>query len=51
MFIIRILFSSLKNHGVELEADEMFDMGAETFRLPTEEKMKFSFGDGVRSAG
>ena len=36
---------SLKNHGVEAEADRMFEMGAETMRLPLEEKMKYEQGD------
>ncbi|PSR72308.1 hypothetical protein PHLCEN_2v11802 [Hermanssonia centrifuga] len=31
----------LKNHGVDAEVDEMFEMGAETIGLPFEEKMKF----------
>ena len=36
---------SLKNHGVDEEANEMFNMGAETMALPTEEKKKFEQGD------
>ena len=51
MFITLILISSLKNHGAEREVDDMFDMGAETMHLPAEEKMRFYFGDGGRSAG
>lgn len=37
--------SSLKNHGVDKEVDDMFDMGAETMALPLQEKMKFEQGD------
>lgn len=36
---------SLKNHGVDEEVDGMFDMGAETMRLPLEDKVKFKQGD------
>ncbi|KZV62550.1 Clavaminate synthase-like protein [Peniophora sp. CONT] len=49
-------FWYLKNHGVDAEVDAMFDMGAETMRLPLEEKMKFEQGDegvsfGYKAAG
>ena len=43
--------ASLKNHGVDDEVREMFDMGAETMDLPFEEKMKFEQGDTGNSAG
>lgn len=42
---------SLKNHGVEHEANDMFDMGRETMDLPLEEKMKYEQGDGGSSFG
>ena len=42
---------SLKNHGVDSEADQMFEMGAETMKLPLEEKMKFEQGDSGLSFG
>ena len=42
---VDLLPFSLKNHGVEVEADEMFEMGAETMKLPLEEKMKYEQGD------
>ncbi|EKM58766.1 uncharacterized protein PHACADRAFT_248843 [Phanerochaete carnosa HHB-10118-sp] len=49
-------FWYLRNHGVDEEADSMFEMGAETMRLPMEEKMKFEQGDdgvsfGYKAAG
>lgn len=43
--------ASLKNHGADAEANAMFDMGAETMRLPMEEKMKFEQGDDGVSFG
>ena len=43
--------NSLKNHGVEEEADQMFEMGAESMRLPLEEKMKYEQGDEGMSFG
>lgn len=42
---------SLKNHGVDTEVNEMFDMGAETMNLPMEEKMKYEQGDDGMSFG
>jgi isopenicillin N synthase-like dioxygenase len=36
---------------VDEEANEMFNMGAETMALPMEEKMKFEQGDGGQSFG
>lgn len=42
---------SLKNHGTDAEVDAMFDMDAETMRLPLDEKMKFEQGDGGGSFG
>ena len=36
---------SLKNHGVDAEAERMFVMGAETMSLPLSEKMQFEQGD------
>ncbi|THH21407.1 hypothetical protein EW146_g128 [Bondarzewia mesenterica] len=44
-------FWYLKNHGVNYEVSEMFDMGAETMELPFEEKMKYEQGDEGRSFG
>ncbi|OCH93705.1 Clavaminate synthase-like protein [Obba rivulosa] len=49
-------FWYLKNHGLDTEVNAMFDMGAETMRLPLEEKMKFEQGDegvyfGYKAAG
>ncbi|KAF8990930.1 Clavaminate synthase-like protein [Cyathus striatus] len=44
-------FWYLKNHGVDEEVNEMFNMGAETMALPLEEKMKFEQGDGGMSFG
>ncbi|KAG6899688.1 hypothetical protein C0993_007888 [Termitomyces sp. T159_Od127] len=41
----------LKNHGVDKEVDGMFDMGAETMKLPLEEKLKFEQGDDGMSFG
>ncbi|KAA1474572.1 Clavaminate synthase-like protein [Dentipellis sp. KUC8613] len=38
-------FWYLKNHGVEKEVNDMFDMGAETMALPFDEKMKYEQGD------
>ncbi|KAJ3540348.1 hypothetical protein NM688_g6239 [Phlebia brevispora] len=38
-------FWYLKNHGVDKEVDDMFEMGAETMRLPLDEKMRFEQGD------
>jgi isopenicillin N synthase-like dioxygenase len=42
---------SLKNHGVDHEVNEMFDMGAETMAIPTDEKMKFEQGNDGMSFG
>ncbi|PSR76517.1 hypothetical protein PHLCEN_2v8420 [Hermanssonia centrifuga] len=36
----------LKNHGVDAEVDNMFEAGAETMRLPLEEKMQYTQGEG-----
>ncbi|KAI0751908.1 Clavaminate synthase-like protein [Daedaleopsis nitida] len=44
-------FWYLKNHGVDEEVDGMFEMGAETMRLPLEEKMKYEQGDEGSSFG
>jgi len=44
-------FWYLKNHGVDDEVGEMFDMGAETMSLPLDEKMKFEQGDDGMSFG
>ena len=41
----------MKNHGADAEVDTMFDMGAETMKLPLEEKMKFEQGDSGFSFG
>jgi hypothetical protein len=41
----------LKNHGVDDEVGEMFDMGAETMALPMEEKIRFEQGDDGMSFG
>ena len=45
------LHNSLKNHGAELEVDEMFDLGEEVMGLSLEEKMAYSPGDDGRSFG
>ena len=42
---------SLKNHGVDLDVDQMFEMGAETMRLSMEEKMRYEQGDDGMSFG
>lgn len=42
---------SLKNHGVDYEVNEMFDMGAETMALPLDEKLKFEQGNDGMSFG
>ncbi|KAH9928938.1 Clavaminate synthase-like protein [Fomitopsis serialis] len=44
-------FWYLKNHGVDGDVQEMFDMGAETMALPLEEKMRFEQGDDGMSFG
>ncbi|TBU22663.1 Clavaminate synthase-like protein [Dichomitus squalens] len=44
-------FWYLKNHGVDEDANEMFEMGAETMRLSLEEKMKYEQGDEGSSFG
>ncbi|KAI0778816.1 Clavaminate synthase-like protein [Trametes elegans] len=44
-------FWYLRNHGVEWEADAMFDLGAETLALPLSEKMKYEQGDNGDSFG
>jgi hypothetical protein len=48
--ILSVIFS-LKNHGVDDEVNEMFQMGAETMALPMEEKMKYEQGDAGSSFG
>ncbi|OSD01897.1 Clavaminate synthase-like protein [Trametes coccinea BRFM310] len=44
-------FWYLKNHGVDEEVNQMFEMGAETMNLPLEEKMKYEQGDSGSSFG
>ncbi|KAI0686222.1 Clavaminate synthase-like protein [Earliella scabrosa] len=44
-------FWYLKNHGVNEDVAGMFDMGAETMRLPFDEKMRFEQGDDGWSFG
>jgi len=49
-------FWYLKNHGVDDEINQMFEMAAETMDLPLEEKMKYEQGDlgssfGYKAAG
>lgn len=44
-------YYSLKNHGATEEVDGMFEMGAETMKLPLEEKMKYEQGDDGVSFG
>ncbi|KAF7967846.1 hypothetical protein HWV62_32888 [Athelia sp. TMB] len=44
-------FWYLKNHGVDHEANEMFDMGVETMKAPMSEKMQFEQGDDGMSFG
>ncbi|RPD55163.1 Clavaminate synthase-like protein [Lentinus tigrinus ALCF2SS1-7] len=40
-------FWYLKNHGIDHEVNAMFDLGAQTFALPAEEKVPYSYkGDG-----
>jgi hypothetical protein len=46
-----MVLRSLKNHGVDYEVNEMFAMGAETMRLPLEEKMLHEQGDDGMSFG
>ena len=41
----------MKNHGVDCEVNDMFDMGAETLDLPLEEKMRYEQGDNGDSFG
>ena len=43
--------NSLKNHGVDQDVDQMFEMGAETMRLSMEEKMRYEQGDDGMSFG
>ncbi|KAF7790904.1 hypothetical protein EIP86_001862 [Pleurotus ostreatoroseus] len=44
-------FWYLKNHGADEEVDQMFEMGAETMKLPLAEKMQFEQGDEGMSFG
>ncbi|KAI0346723.1 Clavaminate synthase-like protein [Trametopsis cervina] len=44
-------FWYLKNHGVSVEVDGMFDMGAETLNLPLNEKLPYEQGDNGNSFG
>ncbi|GJE97272.1 clavaminate synthase-like protein [Phanerochaete sordida] len=44
-------FWYLKNHGLDDEAERMFQMGAETMALPLEEKLRFEQGDTGKSFG
>lgn len=44
-------FWYLKNHGADQEANDMFDVGAETLALPLEERLKFEQGDNGQSFG
>lgn len=44
-------FWYLKNHGVDDEVNEMFEMGKETMSLPLEEEMKYEQGDEGSSFG
>ncbi|KAF7348008.1 1-aminocyclopropane-1-carboxylate oxidase [Mycena sanguinolenta] len=44
-------FWYLKNHGADELAEGMFQMAAETMRLPMDEKLKFEQGDGGNSFG
>lgn len=44
-------FWYLKNHGVDDEVNEMFEMGKESMRLSLEEKMKYEQGDEGSSFG
>ncbi|THH20531.1 hypothetical protein EW146_g849 [Bondarzewia mesenterica] len=44
-------FWYLKNHDVDQEAEEMFDMGASTLDLPMSEKMEYEQGDSGSSFG
>ncbi|KAI6157099.1 hypothetical protein BKA82DRAFT_994495 [Pisolithus tinctorius] len=44
-------FWYLKNHGAEHEVKAMFDLGAEMFALPWEDKILYEQGDSGRSFG
>ncbi|KIP07528.1 hypothetical protein PHLGIDRAFT_105488 [Phlebiopsis gigantea 11061_1 CR5-6] len=44
-------FWYLKNHGADVEVQGMLDMGAETMKLPLDEKLKFEQGDDGHSFG
>ncbi|KAI5981656.1 hypothetical protein EDC04DRAFT_1956969 [Pisolithus marmoratus] len=44
-------FWYLKNYDAAKEVQAMFDLGAETFALPLEEKLKYEQGDSGRSFG
>ncbi|THH06658.1 hypothetical protein EW145_g3931 [Phellinidium pouzarii] len=44
-------FWYLKNHGVDQEVEEMFEMGAETMDLPMSEKLEYEQGDDGQSFG
>ncbi|KAI0637480.1 Clavaminate synthase-like protein [Trametes polyzona] len=44
-------FWYLENHGVDEEVNQMFEMGAETMKLPSEEKMQYEQGDEGSSFG
>ncbi|KAI0791515.1 Clavaminate synthase-like protein [Irpex lacteus] len=44
-------FWYLKNHGTDQDVEAMFEMGAETMRLPYAEKMKYEQGDAGSSFG
>ncbi|KAL5513232.1 hypothetical protein ACEPAH_3630 [Sanghuangporus vaninii] len=44
-------FWYLKNYGADREVKELFEMGAETMRLPLDEKMQFEQGDNGQSFG
>ncbi|KAG2153611.1 uncharacterized protein EDB93DRAFT_1239804 [Suillus bovinus] len=44
-------FWYLKNHGADQEANDMFNLGAETLALPLEERLKFEQGDNGQSFG
>ncbi|KIL71141.1 hypothetical protein M378DRAFT_64952 [Amanita muscaria Koide BX008] len=44
-------FWYLRNHGVDKEVNDMFDMGVDIMALPLEEKMKFEQGDDGMSFG
>ncbi|TBU22681.1 Clavaminate synthase-like protein [Dichomitus squalens] len=44
-------FWYLKNHGLDAEVNAMFDLGAQTFALPSEDKVPYSYQEDGSSFG